>query len=63
MAKLPRDAITERFVIGRKAAEKISAVEGLTRSSRIRHLIELSDRHGESGDQRRARIRAEFAKK
>jgi hypothetical protein len=63
MAKVSRDAIAGRFILGRSTAEKISAVEGLRRTSRTGRLIEVSDKNGESGDQRRARIRSEFAKK
>jgi len=63
MAKVSSDTLTGRFIIGRRTAEKISAVEGLHRTGRTQHLIELSDRNGDSGEQRRARIRAEFAKK
>ena len=41
--------------------EKISAVEGLTLSPRMRTVLETTE--GQSGDQRRAQIRAQFGKK
>ncbi|QDZ10872.1 hypothetical protein [Devosia ginsengisoli] len=53
---------TSQFVLGRKAAEKISAVEGIVRSPRTGQLIHAADERGETGDARRARIRAEFRK-
>ena len=60
---MTRNAATGRFTLGRKAAEKISAVEGIVRSPRTGNLLATSDQLGETGDARRARIRAEFAQK
>lgn len=54
---------TRPFILGRQSAEKISAVEGLVRTERSDRLLTLSDARSETGDVRRARIRAEFAKK
>jgi len=52
-----------QFVLGRKSAEKISAVEGLVRTERSERLLTMSDTHNETGEARRARIKAEFARK
>jgi len=41
--------------------EKISAVEGLTLSPRMKAVLEMSK--GQPGEQRRAMIRAQFGKK
>ena len=60
--QITRESHTGRFIIGRRSAEKFSAVEGIVRSSRTGQLIEQSDAKGERGEARRARIRAEFAK-
>jgi hypothetical protein len=60
---ITRNTQTGRFVLGRKTAEKISAVEGIVHSPRTSRLLATSDRLGEDGEARRARIRAEFAKK
>jgi hypothetical protein len=60
---LPRKPAIGQFVLGRASAEKISAVEGIVRSSRTGRLLAISDARNEDGDARRARIRAEFAKK
>jgi hypothetical protein len=60
--QITRESHSGRFVIGRRSAEKFSAVEGIVRSTRTSKLIEQSDASNETGDARRARIRAEFAK-
>lgn len=60
--QITRESHSGRFVIGRRSAEKFSAVEGIVRSSRTARLIEQSDAKNEHGEARRARIRAEFAK-
>ena len=60
---MTRNASTGQFVLGRKSAEKISAVEGIVRSARTGRLLAESDVRGEAGEARRARIRAEFARK
>ena len=60
---MTRNAKTGQFVLGRQTAEKISAVEGIVRSARTGRLIAESDARNETGDARRARIRAEFGKK
>lgn len=52
-----------QFILGRRTAEKISAVEGIVGSSRTAKVMAASDAGNESGDARRARIRAEFSKK
>ena len=58
-----RNAATGQFVLGRPTAEKISAVEGIVRSARTNRLIAESDARNETGDARRARIKAEFSHK
>ena len=60
--QITRESHSGRLVIGRRSAEKFSAVEGIVRSTRTSKLIEQSDASNENGDARRARIRAEFAK-
>jgi hypothetical protein len=60
---MTRKPQTGQFVLGRKTAEKISAVEGISGSSRTTKLLAASDDRNESGDMRRARIRAGFSKK
>jgi hypothetical protein len=57
-----RAAKTGQFVLGRRAAEKISAVEGIVRSDRTGRLLASSDARNETGDARRDRIRTEFKK-
>ena len=59
---ITRQAQTGRFILGREAAEKISAVEGIVRSAKTGRLIDMADERGETGDARRRRIRAEFKK-
>ena len=59
---MTRNPRTGRFVLGREAAEKISAVEGIVRSARTGRVLDSADKHGETGEARRARIRAEFKK-
>ncbi len=63
MSKTTKPASSGPFVVGRKSAEAISAVEGLTRSPRLDLLIRESDRLKETPEQLRARIRAEFTRK
>ena len=60
---ISRDARTGKFVVGRASGEKISAVEGLTRNVRTGRLLAESDKHGETTEQLRARVRAEFTSK
>lgn len=60
--QITRESHSGRFVIGRRSAERFSAVEGIVRNGRTGQLIEQSDAKGEHGEARRARIRAEFAK-
>ena len=60
---ITREASNGRFVIGRSSAEKFSAVEGQDYSPRTGKLVKESDKSGESGDERRKRIRAEFSSK
>ena len=47
----------------RSRGEKISAVEGLVLSRRMRDILTQSERNGLSGDERRALIRAAFTSK
>ena len=53
----PRSSKTGRFVLSSDRAEKISAVEGMHLSERMRAVLERSSREGLSGDERRALIR------
>ncbi|KFL28969.1 hypothetical protein JP75_23490 [Devosia riboflavina] len=61
--QVKRNANTGQFVISRRAAIQFNAVEGIQVSVRARKLMTEADAHGESGEQRRARIRAEFSRK
>jgi hypothetical protein len=45
----------------RSRAEKISAVEGMTLSSRMNRVFTQADQRGLGGDERRALIKAQFA--
>lgn len=58
-----RDIRNGRFMIGRASGEAFSAVEGQVRNPRTDRILSESARRGESPDQLRARIRAEFARK
>ena len=58
-----RDIRTGRFVVGRASGEAFSAVEGQVRNTRTDRILSESARHGESPDELRARIRAEFSRK
>lgn len=56
-------AVTETVVIGRKSAETFSAIEGQFHTARTSRLLAQSDADNETGEQRRARIRAAFSGK
>jgi hypothetical protein len=56
-----RTATNGQFLT-RNVAEKISAVEGMVLSERMRKLFADADRTGATGDARREQIRAIFAK-
>lgn len=59
--QITRESHSGRFIIGRRSAEKFSAVEGQFHTQRTRQIQADSDNAGESGEALRARIRAEFA--
>jgi hypothetical protein len=59
--KLNRNASTGQFIVGRHAALKFNAVEGLHLTDRTRQILSEADIKNSSGDARRAQIRAEFA--
>jgi hypothetical protein len=58
-----RESPSGRFIIGRRSAEKFSAVEGNVHTARTKRIQAESEAAGENGDALRARIRAEFARK
>ena len=60
---LARDASTGRFVLGRGAFVKLSAVEGITLSKESRARLAEFDRKQLSGDERRAAVKAAFRAK
>lgn len=63
MKKVPtKTTVSASSVVkhGRYRAEKISAVEGLFLSKRMRTVLDSTS--GKSGDERRAAIRAQFTK-
>jgi hypothetical protein len=61
--QITRESHSGRFVIGRRSAEKFSAVEGQFHTQRTLRIQADSEAAGESGDALRARIRAEFTRK
>jgi len=61
--QLKRNTTTGQFVIGRRAAIQFNAVEGIGVSPRAQKLMVEADSRGDGGEQRRARILAEFSKK
>lgn len=61
--QITRESHSGRFVIGRRSAEKFSAVEGQFHTQRTKRILADADAAGESGDALRARIRAEFVRK
>lgn len=61
--QITRESHNGRVVIGRRSAEKFSAVEGQFHTPRTRRIQADADAAGESGDALRARIRAEFIRK
>jgi len=61
--QITRESHSGRFVIGRRSAEKFSAVEGQFHTQRTSRIQADSEAAGENGDALRARIRAEFARK
>ena len=60
---ISRDVRAGKFAVGRARGEKFSAVEGLTRNGRTSRLLAESDKQGETTEQLRARVRAEFTPK
>lgn len=60
---ISRDAQNGRFTLGRGSAEKFSAVEGLRHTEKTGRLVTEAEKNRLTGEARRARIRAEFAKK
>jgi hypothetical protein len=51
------------FVLGRRTAEKISAVEGMSLSSRMRKILDEAPERELSGDERRLLIKAQALKR
>jgi hypothetical protein len=58
-AKLQKSAQTGRFALTREQAEKISAVEGLVLTARMKRILDLPA----SGEERRSLIKAQIRKK
>ena len=58
-AKLQQSAQTGRFTLTREQAEKISAVEGMTLTPRMKRILDLPV----SGEERRSLIKAQIRKK
>lgn len=56
-ARIPRSPKTRRFVLGSVRAAKISAVEGMQLSPRMKAILDQGAREGLSGDEQRALIR------
>jgi len=61
MSKTSKSIKTSRPVIGRYAAQKINAVEGIRPNERTQRLLAESEQRGESGEALRKRIRDEFS--
>ena len=51
------------MIVGRAAAAKISAVEGIVLSTEMRKLFRLFDEQGLSADERRRRLVERYGKK
>lgn len=58
-AKLQRSTMTNRFALTRVQAEKISAVEGMILTARMKRILDLPV----SGEERRSLIKAQIRKK
>jgi hypothetical protein len=58
-AKLQKSAQTGRFPLTREQAEKISAVEGMVLTARMKRILDLPV----SGEERRSLIKAQIRKK
>lgn len=58
-----RDVKSGQFVLSSKRGERISAVEGLQLSARMRHVIVTTASRGLSGDERRTLIKEQIRKK
>lgn len=58
-AKLQRSAQIGRFALTRVQAEKISAVEGMVLTARMKRIVDLPV----SGEERRSLIKAQIRKK
>ena len=58
-AKLQKSVQTGRFALTREQAEKISAVEGMVLTARMKRILDLPV----SGEERRSLIKAQIRKK
>jgi hypothetical protein len=58
-AKLRQPAMTRGFALTRAQAEKISAVEGMTLTPRMKRIVDLPI----SGEERRSLVKAQVRKK
>jgi hypothetical protein len=67
MKKHPSQALRSvksgQFVLTSSHGEKISAIEGMTLTPRMEHVLKDSARRGLSGDERRALIKDIIGKK
>lgn len=61
--RVSRSAKTGRFVLTSGRGEKISAVEGMRLSDRMRQILMRSASEGLSGDERRSLINEEIRKR
>lgn len=57
---MPRSTKTGSFVLDGTRAAKISAVEGMQLSARMKAILDRGRRDGLSGDEQRALIREQF---
>jgi len=57
---MPRSTKTGSFVLDSTRAAKISAVEGMQLSARMKAILDQSARDGLSGDEQRALIREQI---
>jgi hypothetical protein len=60
--KVHRDSRTGRFVLGRDAFEKVSAVEGLSMPKAMRRDFRSLDKEGASARVRRAVLSGKYGK-
>jgi hypothetical protein len=61
--KAPRPDRIGTFILGSRRGEKISAVEGMALSSRMRKILDDSRDKGLTGDERRALVKQQASKK